>query len=127
MPNERLSPRDVAILLIELVRATERRREKDLSRVRIRISTLRLLADRLLIRTVFLDELHGELADLGWIWFVIDHATFGMIEQRSALGWTRAGVKGVFEEILEEVADGKFEFDEKWDELREGLVEDADT
>jgi hypothetical protein len=71
------TPRDTATLLaVILIRSKQ-------TRARVSTITIKILAKRRLLRSAFILELSGELADLSWIFFELASGGFAAVQAKA--------------------------------------------
>jgi hypothetical protein len=105
----RRTPIATAKLLLINAKLYERERDRDITRYRFSIPTLRTISGRLALRESFLSDLDNELADLGWL-FIRLGAEFAIMNLAKTDSWVKLGSNrlskmGHLEEDEEEIDD----------------------
>lgn len=92
MKPVRRSPKAAAQLLIINAKLYEEERQRQITRYRFSINTLRMISNRRAIRDTFLSELDNELAELNWLYFRLG-AEFAIISLDKADSWVKLSAK----------------------------------
>ncbi|HCT39770.1 MAG TPA: hypothetical protein DF427_01040 [Moraxellaceae bacterium] len=88
----RRSPEITAQLLLINAKLYEKEREKEITRLRISVDTLRRISGRTAIREKFKEDLEEELLELGWIFIQLDNE-FAIMEKKRLQTWVRLSSK----------------------------------
>lgn len=92
MKPVRRSPKATAQLLVINAKLYEEERQRQITRYRFSINTLRMISNRRAIRDTFLSELDNELAELNWLYFRLG-AEFAIISLDKADSWVKLSAK----------------------------------
>lgn len=111
---KRRTPAATAQLILINAKLYERERDREITRYRFSIQTLRLIARRSALRQQFLSELDDELAELGWL-FVPLGTEFAVMDISKTDNWVKLSSKRLLENGYlraddEQLEDTYFEF-----------------
>lgn len=96
MALERRTARATAHLLLINAKLYEQDRDRQVTRYRFSLNTLRRLARRLALRERFIADLEEELAELGWMLLPLG-GEFAIMDISKADSWTKLGSKRLVE------------------------------
>jgi hypothetical protein len=104
------SARECALLILHLLQARQDEVGKEVSRVRISQTTLRILCGRNQIGSDFLLDVQEFLLAAGWCLFCVGPTHFGIIKRKAVEGWARIS-SGRISGELNDVARGEYDFE----------------
>jgi hypothetical protein len=115
---------ECAILLILLISGDHSTGQREISRVRLAEITLKRLWGRHRLSDDFLADVQEWLFRAGWALFYAG-TTFAMVRIKAVEGWPRVSSKR-FQDELEDVAQGQFDFDRHFHLLQEQIRDRRD-
>jgi hypothetical protein len=122
-PQRLADPRQAAILLLRRIELRNQGRHKPMTRAQFTVPMLRRLWNRPILSPEFIGEVTQWLAVAGWCFFNAG-ATYAAVRISAVKNWPRLGTSKI-ENELNEVANGKFPFEDHEHLLSEGTADDS--
>jgi hypothetical protein len=124
-PLQLVDPRQAAILLLWRIELRDKDRHNPTTRAQFTVPMLRRLWNRPRLLPEFLEDVSAWLAVAGWCFFNAG-ATYAAVRISAVKNWPRLGTSKIKKE-LNEVANGKFPFEDHERLLSDSTAEDSKT